>query len=135
MRHFMTYHPAVDGGDPLDGDLDQMTDDGCPLVTDPAWWSTEDLRDHLGELDTFEDPPAGPNELAELARQPRSRPTAIASSRTLRCRTCGRIEPSSPDDLLLRFASRGRPECCGRVMDYFALPPPFHAVPQHAVAA
>jgi hypothetical protein len=47
MRHFTTDSPEVvrpeigpsaDGGYPIDGDLHQMTDDGCPLNPDPARW-------------------------------------------------------------------------------------------------
>jgi hypothetical protein len=31
-----------------------MTDDGCPLVPDPARWADDDdWRDNLGEWDTF----------------------------------------------------------------------------------
>jgi hypothetical protein len=34
----MTTAPPPNGGYPIDSDLHQMTDDGCPLVPDPARW-------------------------------------------------------------------------------------------------
>ena len=37
--------PTADGGYPVDGDLEQMTDDGCPLTPDPARWADPDWRD------------------------------------------------------------------------------------------
>ena len=54
--------PPADGGYPVDSDLHQMTDDGCPLSPDPNRWAdvdwrdldTADGRDNLGELDTFD---------------------------------------------------------------------------------
>jgi hypothetical protein len=55
MRRFMASDPPADGGFPFDCDLHQMTDDGCPLVPDPARWADEDWRDNLGERDTFGD--------------------------------------------------------------------------------
>jgi hypothetical protein len=53
MRRVITRGPPADGGYPFDGDLHQMTDDGCPLVPDPARWADDDWRDNLGEWDTF----------------------------------------------------------------------------------
>jgi hypothetical protein len=35
----MTTAPPPSGGYPIDSDLHQMTDDGCPLVPDPARWA------------------------------------------------------------------------------------------------
>jgi hypothetical protein len=53
MRLLTPRDPPRDNGYPLDGDLQQMTDDGCPIVAvrsaDPNW------RDNLGEYDTFAD--------------------------------------------------------------------------------
>jgi hypothetical protein len=135
MELFMTNHAKADGGYPLDSDLDQMTDDGCPLVPDPARWSDAAWRDNLGELDTFEGPLAGRNEPAALAQRTKSGPSAVGRSRTLRCRTCGRTEMHSPEDLMWRYGARGRPECCECVMDYFAILPPPDAVAPHTVAA
>ena len=53
MRRLMTTGPPADGGYPLDGDLYRMTDDGCPLVPDPARRAVDDWRDNLGEWDAF----------------------------------------------------------------------------------
>ena len=55
MRRFLTRSPPADGGHPVDSDLHQMTDDGCPHGPDPARWAYDDWRDNLGEWDTFED--------------------------------------------------------------------------------
>ena len=60
MRRSTTRDPTADGGYPLDSDLEQMTDDGCPLAPDPARWADADWRDNLGESDTFDAPPEGP---------------------------------------------------------------------------
>jgi hypothetical protein len=67
----MIQHRTADGGYPIDSDLHNMTDDGCPLIPDPARWADADWRDNLGELDTFDGPTEEPNVPAELARQPR----------------------------------------------------------------
>jgi hypothetical protein len=61
--------PPPDGGYAVDGDLNQMTDDGCPHNPDPTRWADPDWRDepaaesaggrdNLGALDTFSPPPA-----------------------------------------------------------------------------
>jgi hypothetical protein len=105
-----------------------MADDGCPLIPDPTRWVDPIWRDNLGELDTFDDL------LVETVGQS-TQPIASPRSRLLRCRHCGNTEAHSPEDLLLRFARLGRPECCGQVMDYFALLTPAEAVPIHSVAA
>src|SRR5687768_5664928 len=47
--------PLANGRGPVESDLNQMTDDGCPLVSDPAPWTDPDWRDNLGEWDTFAD--------------------------------------------------------------------------------
>ncbi len=54
--------------------------------------------------------------------QRQSQPANTRRSRLLWCIHCGRTEARSPDDMLL-YARHGWPECCGRVMSYFALPP------------
>lgn len=73
--------PPADGGYPVDSDLHQMSDDGCPLGPDPARWADIEWRDdpaegaagghdNLGELDTFDGDPdaaARRQEFAELA--------------------------------------------------------------------
>ena len=77
MRRFMTRDPTADGGYPLDSDLDQMTDDGCPLVPDPAGGPTP-TRDNLGESDTFDAPyeeqatpvPANPRSSVRIIHAP-----------------------------------------------------------------
>ncbi len=45
----------AEGRSPFDEELHQMSDDGCPLVPDPAPRSDPDWRDNLGEWDTFAD--------------------------------------------------------------------------------
>lgn len=55
MRRFIAPGPPIDDGYPLDSDLDQMADDGCPLVPEPVRWAEADWRDNLGEYDTFAD--------------------------------------------------------------------------------
>lgn len=52
----MSHDPTPDGGHPVDSDLHQMTDDGCPLA--PARPADQDWRDNLGELDTFDGAPS-----------------------------------------------------------------------------
>lgn len=37
--------PTAGGGYPIDSDLHQMTDDGCPLTPNPARWSDPEWRD------------------------------------------------------------------------------------------
>lgn len=133
MRQLMIRDRTADGGYPLDSDLHNMTDDGCPLVPDPARWADADWRDNLGELDSFGRPREGPNGRANLARQSRG-PTAAPRSRTLRCSKCGRTEAWSPEELL-RYAPRGWPGCCGQSMDYFALQSPADVAPIHSIAA
>ena len=49
MPRLMTQHPPTDGGYPLDSDLHQMTDDGGPLVPDPARWADDDWRDTFAD--------------------------------------------------------------------------------------
>jgi hypothetical protein len=56
MRRLMTPDQSADGGNPIDSDLHQMTDDGGPQTPDPAW-ANADWGDVLGE-DTFDDGPA-----------------------------------------------------------------------------
>ncbi len=51
--------PRPDNGHPTDGDLHQMTDDGCPLTPDPAQWGDDDWRDNIGSCDTFGDERSG----------------------------------------------------------------------------
>jgi hypothetical protein len=53
MRLLIPRDPPRDSGYPLDGDLQQMTDDGCPIVPDSS--ADPDWRDNLGEYDTFAD--------------------------------------------------------------------------------
>jgi hypothetical protein len=134
MRQLMIQDRKSDGGYPLDSDLHNMTDDGCPLVPDPARWADADWRDNLGELDTSSGPLEGPAVPADLARQPRG-PTDSLRSRLLRCRICGRTEAYSPEVLLLRYVPQAWPECCGRLMGYFALQPPADVAPIHTAAA
>jgi len=55
MTRLLTQNPPADGGYPLDSDLHQMTDDGGPLVPDPARWADPDWRDDPGGRDTFAD--------------------------------------------------------------------------------
>ena len=55
MPRLTTPDPPADGGYPLDGDLHQMTDDGGPLVPDPARWADGDWRDDRGGRDTSAD--------------------------------------------------------------------------------
>jgi hypothetical protein len=133
MRQLMIHDRTADGGYPLDSDLHNMTDDGCPLYPDPARWADADWRDNLGELDTFSGPLEGPAVPADLARQPRGR-TDSPRSRLLRCRKCGRTEAWSPEELL-RYAPRGWPGRCGQLMGYFALLPLADVAPIHLVAA
>jgi hypothetical protein len=57
MPCLVTTGPAADGGYPLDSDLHNMTDDGCPLTTDPARWTDDNRRDNFGELDAADGPP------------------------------------------------------------------------------
>ena len=45
--------PTADGGYPVDGDLHQMTDYGCPLTPNPARWIDPEWRD---EPDASDDP-------------------------------------------------------------------------------
>jgi hypothetical protein len=59
MRRIIIQEEILDSGYPLDSDLHNMTDDGCPLYPDPAWWVDTDWRDNLGEQDTFDGPPEG----------------------------------------------------------------------------
>jgi hypothetical protein len=73
--------PPTDGGYPVDSDLHQMSDDGCPHGPNPARWADPDWRDdpaekaasghdNLGEMDTFDgelDDPARRREFGELA--------------------------------------------------------------------
>jgi len=62
MRHTLTTSRgppgtmAGDGGYPVDSDLHQMSDEGCPHSPDPARWADPDWRDNLGEWDA-PDPP------------------------------------------------------------------------------
>jgi hypothetical protein len=56
-----------------------------------------------------------------LGQQPNP-PITARRSRLLCCCTCGQSEARSPDELFL-YARHGRPECCGEVMEYFAIPP------------
>jgi hypothetical protein len=55
MGRFTTRDPPADDGHALDSQLDQMADDGCPLVSQPVRWADADWRDNLGEYDTFAD--------------------------------------------------------------------------------
>ena len=55
MRRLTTRDPPADSGSPLESDLQQMADDGCPLGMDPALLANAHWRDNLGECDTFED--------------------------------------------------------------------------------
>jgi len=55
MRLLTPRDPPRDNGYPLDGDLQQMADDGCPLVPEPVRSADPDWRDNLGEYDTFAD--------------------------------------------------------------------------------
>jgi len=125
---------TADGGFPLDSDLHNMTDDGCPLFPDPARWADPDWRDNLGVLDTFDGPTEEPNLPAELAIQPRP-PTAIRNTRLLLCRDCGRVEARSPEGLLLLYGKSGCPECCGHMMDYYAPFTRADSVLPHSTAA
>ena len=119
MRLLLIHDRAADGGYPVDSDLHQMTDDGCPLVPDPARWADAAWRDQPGELGTFDGRPA----LADLTRLP-ALVVDTRRSRLLRCTDCGRTEAYSPERLVALYGSSGWPECCGRVMGYSALPPP-----------
>jgi hypothetical protein len=95
MRQLMIQDRKADGGYPLDSDLHNMTDDGCPLYPDPSRWVDADGRDNLGERDTFGEPPESLAVPADLARR-QSGPTAAPRSRLLGCHKCGRTEASSP---------------------------------------
>jgi len=130
----MIQDRTADGGYPIDSDLHNMTDDGCPLFPDPARWDDADWRDNLGELDTFDGPTVGPNVPAELALQPRP-PTPTHRTRLLRCRVCGWMEPRSPEELLLLYGTSGYPKCCDRVMDYYAPFSPADAILPPSIAA
>jgi hypothetical protein len=69
MRRFKTRDPSADSGYPLDGHLDQMTADGCPLVPDAARWADADWRANLGKSAAFD---ASPEErLTPLPAVPR----------------------------------------------------------------
>jgi hypothetical protein len=130
MRRLIIHDRTADGGYPLDSDLHQMSDDGCPLVPDPARWADVEWRDNLGVWDTFD----GPAVPVGIARLP-SLTTGIRRSRLLRCNECGRTEGRSPEELLLLYATSGWPECCGRLMNYSGLPQTAGPVPSHVAAA
>jgi len=78
MRRFMTRDPRAYGGYPLDSDLDQMTDDGCPLAPDPARWADPEWRDNPEGSDTFDAssvvpatlPPAGARPIVRVIPGP-----------------------------------------------------------------
>src|SRR5689334_10513004 len=55
MRHLITPDPPGDGGHPSDADPHEATDDGCPVVPDPAPRADDGGRDNLGVWDTFDD--------------------------------------------------------------------------------
>ena len=129
----MIQDRTADGGYPLDSDLHNMTDDGCPLFPDPARWADTDWRDNLGELDTFDGPTEEPNVPAEFAMQPR--PPTATGTRLLRCRQCGRLEALSPEELLLLYGTSGYPKCCDRVMNYYAPFSPADAILPPSIAA
>ena len=50
--------PLTDGGYPIDSDLSQMTDDGCPLTPDPARWTDAEYCDTEVDPVQFEPPTA-----------------------------------------------------------------------------
>ena len=52
MRQLMIKDGTADGSYPLDSDLHNMTDDGCPLTPDPMRWSDWDYRDSAEECPT-----------------------------------------------------------------------------------
>jgi hypothetical protein len=131
MQYVMTQDPMADNGYPIDSDLNTMTDDGCPLFPDPARRADADSRDNLGELDSFDVPPGELAGEASPSRQPRGT-IATPRSRLLRCRICGRTEAYSPEELLLRYVPQFWPECCGRLMGYFALQSPADVVMTHS---
>jgi hypothetical protein len=60
--------------------------------------------------------------MSTFLRQQPNPAITLRRSRLLCCGVCGRSEARSPDELLL-YAHHGRPECCERVMSYFAIPP------------
>jgi hypothetical protein len=134
MQRLIIQDWTADGGYPLDSDLHNMTDDGCPLFPDPARWADADSRDNLGELDTVDDPPGELAGQASPSRRLRE-PTSTQRSRLLRCRICGRTEAYSPEELLLRYVPQAWPECCGRLMGYIALQSPADVVVTHSPTA
>jgi hypothetical protein len=87
----------ADGGYPVDADLHQMTDDGCPHGPDPVRWDDpvwqDDVLDldvgldNFGELDTFDDednpvfPFAGGAVAGLLLSAPPSRTPVLAATR------------------------------------------------------
>ena len=122
MRQLITHDRTADGGYPLDSELHQMTDDGCPLIPDPARWADADWRDNLGESDTFE----GAAKWKDISVVPKKEPsgsTVTQRARLLRRSDRDQPEAHSPAGLL-RYARRAYPKCCSRVMGYFALLPP-----------
>jgi hypothetical protein len=49
MLESITRGPPADGGYPVDQDLSQMSDDGCPLAPDPARWADAEWRSEAGQ--------------------------------------------------------------------------------------
>jgi hypothetical protein len=134
MQHVLIQDPMADYGYPIDSDLHNMTDDGCPLFPDPARWADADSRGNLGELDTFDVPPGELAGDASPSRQVRG-PSATPRSRLLRCRICGQTEACSPEELLLRNVPQAWPECCGRLMGYIAPQSPADVDVRHSPTA
>lgn len=131
MRHFMIHEETADGGYPIDSDLHNMTDDGCPLTPDPSRWIDHDWKDNLGDMDTFD---AKKEEQVKPESEQSSKPIASLRWRMLRCHHCGNTVAHSPENLL-KYACSGYPECCGRSMGYFALQTPAETGLVHLAAA
>ena len=137
MRYLMIDDRVADGRDPYAGEPRPLGGNRWPLFPDTGRCADTYWKDNLGEWDTFDVPPdVSPRTKAAPAKstgQPNG-PTSDPQLRLLRCRECGRAEARLPEELLLRFARSGWPECCGRVMDYFAFLGTAVAVPSHQAA-
>jgi hypothetical protein len=86
-----TLSPLPDGGYPVDSDLDQMTDDGCPLTPDPARWSDPEWRDDPTD---GERPPAPTDDPPTPAQPSDSRWQRLRDETELRVRwraVCARL--------------------------------------------
>jgi hypothetical protein len=90
MERFITRGPPADDGYALDSQLDQMADDGCPIVPEPVRWADDDWRDNLGEYDTFADdvglelPPGSPGLHAGSSVRVNNHPAAVWTPRLSR---------------------------------------------------